>query len=357
MSRRETVLPERLRPNPPVPELESVAALRGVQEQVCRAGDVGDLEVVALPRQLVAALSDGGFGGRRIFRLSPQNGTRGLLQSRVGRVHQAHGGVAEQLGHKVGEGGGHCGRRAKRPANQLDVVCVEVVARKTVRQLLHHAVDALAQADPAERAPGPHRTGAQRDSAKLVGLVDNVGVVGLVPIVVLRGDPEEGHDRAAQCRGERLRQTDGGQRLVEAVERPSKQSRLLSRGDEVAPLPCNRPQRLFGRRSHRPYHGRHARDGLGPYGSLQFSGPITVAGETERRATEERRSACSSTEVVLNQLRSAQGPWQKAHQEEASARTIQRGAKRENAHRSYPPNRGPGANPVSASMSASSSGW
>ncbi len=68
-------------------------------------------------------------------------------------------------------------------------------------------------------------------------------MIGLFPVVVVRRYPEDGHDGPTRRRREGFGEPDGGQRLVEAVERSSQQPGLLARGHEK---PVVRSHRLQG---------------------------------------------------------------------------------------------------------------
>ena len=62
---------------------------------------------------------------------------------------------------------------------------------------------------------------------------DDVRVVRLGPVVIVRGNPEDRNHGLAERGLESLGQADGCERLVEVVERPPEQRRLLTGGDHV----------------------------------------------------------------------------------------------------------------------------
>jgi hypothetical protein len=78
--------------------------------------------------------------------------------------------------------------------------------------------------------------GRDPEGAEVVPLIQEVGVIDLIPIMVLRSDPEEGEHRAPQDRREGLGQLHRRQGLIEAIKRSREQPRLLAGCDQVPSL-------------------------------------------------------------------------------------------------------------------------
>ena len=73
-----------------------------------------------------------------------------------------------------------------------------------------------------------------RDLLEPVAHIQHVGGADLLPVVVLRRDPEDREDGPARRRLEAPRECRGREPLVEGVERTPEESRLLPRDDDVA---------------------------------------------------------------------------------------------------------------------------
>ena len=71
---------------------------------------------------------------------------------------------------------------------------------------------------------------------QFVGRVDHVGVVGFVPVMILRSHPEDREYRPAQQVLESLRQANRRDALVERVKGAAKESRLLAGRDDDSAL-------------------------------------------------------------------------------------------------------------------------
>src|SRR5205823_703735 len=73
---------------------------------------------------------------------------------------------------------------------------------------------------------------AQHDLYKVTARVQEPGVVGLGEVVVVPGNPEHRHDRYPPLPLEAPRQRDCGQSLVDGVQWPGEEPRLLTGRDD-----------------------------------------------------------------------------------------------------------------------------
>ncbi len=216
--------------------VEALTAGRPLQEQVDTALENRDLEWVTGFCEVRRRVAKNGLQLLGPVELGQKELGRIQLHHRVRRVGEQHAEAPQEVlkGPMVTLHERLAG--AEGLAQQLLVLATEIRARQVAEELRHDVAGTIRQRYPVERRRTVRVRRRHLDAVKLVVHAHEVRVTGLLPIVILRADPEQGEHGLSELLLERFSETGSGQGLVEAVQRTSEERRLLAGRDHVAAL-------------------------------------------------------------------------------------------------------------------------
>jgi hypothetical protein len=237
-----------MQPEVAIVPVHPVPPLRTFEEQVDAPRRNGNLDVIS------GHLKAGGRGHQEplvlpgLFHLPEERGEGGLLEPGIRGVHEDDGQVPEHSRHDRVEPLRQRPSRGVCFQKKLTEGRAEVALRQEPHEPSKDLVDPLPQPDTVQRTLMGSLRRWEAERVKLVVDVQNMRPGSLLPVVVLRSEPEEGENGMPQEGLESLGQPDGRQGLIEAVERAGEEARLLAGGDEVAALLNEKPETM-GRRT------------------------------------------------------------------------------------------------------------
>ena len=178
----------------------------------------------------------GGLGRGRLFGdFSTENFSPQGLEARMAGVHEDQPGGSEQPGHPSGES------LDQRPAGPIgfgqmvDDVRFELGIPGEILELPETIRDVRRQDDIRSRDLGFAGRHRAAEVFQPMILIQEDDMIDLGQIVIVRGQPKDRHEASEASPVEVVGEFDRGQGLIDRVERPGKQSDLLS-GDDGASL-------------------------------------------------------------------------------------------------------------------------
>jgi hypothetical protein len=245
-----------------------------------------------------------------VFDLAPEHVSRQRLGGRVGRVEDDEPVRPERRLDPRAEGVSHPDSRPVHRAQAVEQFLRELGVRQRRLERRERLAGRVVEPDASNRPFVRAGWIAERDVLQVQIRIEHAGALHLVPVVILRVDPEDRHGRDAMLGPYALGELDGRERFEQREQRSAEEPGLLSGHDRhrVGIAEVRGCRDGFGRSAAAPllrlHHVGHRvasadmplrpRDGIAP------GGPV------RRVASEEVREPRVVEDVVRRQ---ASNPW------------------------------------------------